>query len=330
VYAGLRALEDFVRAGGGLAIFLGDAIHIAFYNGPLYADGQGLSPLPLAEGKLPEPNREKFFRLNPESVRESPMLRVFSSRGPNFSPFVRFYACVPASAQPGEAAGAPQILAAFDNGLPAVCRRAYGKGAVLVWYTSADTRWSNWPGDLSFLPVMNEMAWALARQAENVSADVVGRSLGYTLPPRLSGALSAALKTPAYPREDVHILPLQDDGRQRTVLYPEPPHAGLYELTLALADRTEHRVLFSRHTDPRESDLVKAPEADLRAAVGRTCRYTPNLAVQSETATEAPPLKAFWWLFLSVLLVLLALETVLGLRFGHYLPRAKNAPEETR
>ena len=331
-YPALRALEDYVRAGGGLAIFAGDRISPAFYNGPMYADGRGLSPLPLAHRPPPRPNPQTFVRLGAESIRDVPMLRVFARQGANFSRFVRFYAFVSASAQaagPSDASGPARILATFDNGLPAVCRRAYGKGTVIMWYSSADTKWTNWPKNLSFLPVMNDMAWDLARVAENAFDDVVGRSIGYTLPARLSGTLSAVLKTPAYPTEDIHVLALQDDGRQRTVHHPEPPHAGLYEMTLIQADRTEHRVLFSRHTDPKESDLVRVPEAAVRALVGRDAVYQADLAAEAAPAGEATPLKALWWVFLAVLLAVLAGETVLGLRFAHYLhlPHARKAPE---
>jgi hypothetical protein len=330
----LRALEDYVRAGGGLAIFSGGSLSTAFYNGPLYADGQGLSPLLLNEGPRPAPEPDKFARLNPESVQDVPMLRVFSSRGVNFSPFVRFYAHLRASPPPPEASartGAPQVLASFDNGFPAVCRRAYGKGAVIMWYSSADTSWTNWPKDLSFLPVVNDMAWELARATENIYDDVAGRSIGYTLPARFSGALAAVIKTPAYPTEDAQALTFQDDGRQRSVCLPQPPLAGLYELALTMGDRTEHRVLFSRHPDPRESQLVKATEAEAREAAGPGCAYTPRMAVEGERPAEARPLKAFWWVFLAALLGVLAVETVLALRFGHYLRHTRPAgPEAAR
>ncbi|MGD0898491.1 MAG: BatA domain-containing protein [Thermoguttaceae bacterium] len=333
IYPGLRAIEEYVRAGGGLAIFAGDNISTAFYNGPFYADGRGLSPLPLADRPLPTADGEKFVRLAAESVRDIPMLRLFSSRGPNFSQFVRFHAVVPALIEPGEAARATagsQILASFDNGLPAVCRRSYGKGSVIMWYSSADTKWTNWPKDLSFLPVMNDMAWELARVAENDLDDLAGRTIGYTLPVRLSGAVSAVLKTPAYPAEDIEVLALQDDGRQRSVVCPQPAHAGLYELTLALTDRTQQRVLFSRRPDPKESDLTLMTEGDLRTVVGRPCTYVPNLAAEGQAAEASTPLSALWWVFLAVLLAILAVESFLGLRFGHYVRRMPSALELSR
>ena len=329
VYPGLQALEDFVKSGGGLAIFAGDRISADFYNGPMYSNGNGLSPLEISANPVPAIDPKKFLRLNAESVADEPMLRIFSSRGANFSQFLRFYAHIAAN-RPAKEVGAPTVLAAFDNGSPAVCRRSYGKGTVIMWYSSADTKWSNWPKDLSFVPVMNDMAWELARQAENLFDDFVGRTVGYTLPAKLSSALSASLKTPQYPAEDVHALSLDSNARERTVSYPEPAHAGIYELTLLLADRSEHRVLFSRHTDPRESEYARVPESDLRAAVGRPCVYTPDLAVRADAKDGEAPIKSRWWIFLAFLVAVLALENALALRFGHYQSHAGGAAEAAR
>jgi hypothetical protein len=332
-YPALRALEDYVRAGGGLVIFAGEDISPAFYNGPMYADGAGLCPLPLAEGAIAAPRADRFVRLSADSIGEAPMLGVLSSRGANFSRFVRFRGFVTALAPEGQPAAtsrpAPQVLAMFDNGLPAVARRAFGRGAVVMWYTSPDMKWTNWPADLSFLPAMNDMAWELARVAENLFDDVAGRTIGYTLPGRLSGAMSAVLKTPAYPGEDIQSLALRDDGRHRTVSFAEPPHAGLYELTLTLADRTEHRVLFSRHPDARESDLARASEAELRVAVGRPFTRIAGMGDKAGAVEGSGSPPSLWWVFLAAAVAVLVTETVLGLRFAHYQPHAGGVGEAT-
>lgn len=328
VYAVLKALESFVREGGGLAIFPGDRVNKDFYNGPMYADGNGLSPLQVSAPSAQRPDEGRYIRLNPESVRDESMLSIFSSRGVNFSRFLRFYAHLPAAGPRGKAgAGAPMVLAEFDNGSPAVCKRSYGRGWVVMWYTSADTKWSNWPKDLSFVPVVNDMAWELARRTENAFADIVGRSIGYTLPASLSAALSASIKTPRYPEEDVLSLGLTTTAQDKSVLYPEPASAGLYELMLLLADRTEHRVLFSRHADPAESEPARVTEQDLRAMIERPFTFVPDLAIAAESSGDAARVKAWWWLFLIILVGVLALENTLALLFGHYQPHAESAPE---
>jgi hypothetical protein len=326
VYPHVKALEDYVRNGGGLAIFAGESLSVPFYNGPMFAEGHGLSPLPLADVPTPRPDPSIFARLDPQSVRSAPMLRAYASDGAGLARFLRFYAYVSATPRDGESGPeAPQVLARFDNGLPAVCRRGLGKGQVVMWYTSPDTNWSNWPKDLSFLAAMNDMAWDLARAAENTFDDLAGRSIGYTLPQRYSGTLSAVLKTPAYPDEDVHALAIQDDGRQQTVLHPQPPHAGLYELTLMQRDRSEHRILFSRHPDARESLLAKATEADVRAALGEPSEYIARATAGAPPAPADPSTGSLWRIALAVLAGILLLETFLGLRFGHYLRRGQPA-----
>jgi len=324
-YPAVRALEDYVRAGGGLVIFAGERLGTAFYNGPLYADGRGLCPLPLADGPPRRAGGEGFVRLNAASIAEEPMLRVLSEKGANFARFLRFsryMAALRPDAGAGAAPDAPRVLAEFSDGSPAVARRTCGKGTVVMWYASPQTSWTNWPKDLSFLPAMNDMAWQLARTAENIHDDVTGRSIGYTLPGRLSGALSAVLKTPAYPKEDLQTLALQDDGRQRTVSYAAPPHAGLYELMLALADRTEHKVLFSRHPDARESELARASQEEIRAAIDRPFTRVEGLAEGAGAVRAAGRSRSLWWALLAAAAAVLLAETVLGLRFAHYVPRA--------
>lgn len=324
----LRALEDFVKAGGGLGIFVGEGINGTFYNATMHADGKGLSPLQISERPIPAVDLDRFVRLNPETVQDEPMLRIYSSRGANFSQFLRFYSHILAS-PPAADAVTVKVLAAFDTGSPAVCRRSYGKGNVVMWYTSCDTKWSNWPKDLSFVPVMNDMAWDLAKVTENFYSDMVGRAIGYTLPPRLSGALAATLKTPTYPTEDVHSLALQDKGGSQTVLYQSPPYAGVYEMTLLLADRTENRVLFSRHCDPKESDQARVSETDLKTTVDRKCAYVPNLAQSSEVVEASSSVVSHWLILLAILLAVLVIENVLGLRFGHYRPQTQAAAEHS-
>jgi hypothetical protein len=155
----------------------------------------------------------------------------------------------------------------------------------------------------------------------------VGRRLSYALPARLAEATAVTLKTPAYPLEDVQSLPALHDGRQRVVTHADTRAAGIYELLFTLPDRSEHKVFFARRVDPRESDLAKATEAQMRAALDRPYRYLGDLAVREAAAEEEAPRQALWRVFLAILLGVLGLETFLGQRFGHYEPRVRNALE---
>jgi heme/copper-type cytochrome/quinol oxidase subunit 2 len=56
----------------------------------------------------------------------------------------------------------------------------------------------------------------------------------------------------------------------------------------------------------------------------------PNLAAEGQAAEASTPLSALWWVFLAVLLAILAVESFLGLRFGHYVRRMPSALELSR
>jgi len=332
VYPHLQALERYVRDGGGLGIFLGPDVSAAFYSGPFFGDGRGLCPAQVAPENFPKPDPEKFVRLDPQSIGPVPMLRIFTGRSSRFADLVRFHVFAPLLSVSGvssEVAGPANVLARFDDekGSPAVVQRTYGRGTVVFWSTSADTAWSNWPKDLSFLPVMNDMAWELVRPARDEFTGTVGQRIGYALPGRLQEATSALLKTPAYPEEDIVTLDIHHDGRNRMVQFADARYAGVYEMTLSLPDRTEQVVYFTRRVDPTESNLERATEGQIAAAVDRDYRYVPNMAVNEGAAEEEAPRKAFWWIFMAVLLPVLALESFLAQRFGHYQPRVKSALE---
>jgi hypothetical protein len=98
-------------------------------------------------------------------------------------------------------------------------------------------------------------------------------------------------------------------------------------LTFSLADRTEQKVFFSRSVDPRESDLNRMTESDVKAIVGRPCRYTANLAVETDVSDKTPT-KAFGWIFAAALLAVLGLETFLAQYFGHYHARVRDIRSE--
>jgi hypothetical protein len=329
-YPALKMLEDYVRTGGGLGIFPGDLTKHSFYNDVMYRDGRGLLPLPLIDRPVPLPDPDVYVSLDPAGMAPVHMLRAFAGRGSAFSRLLCFHVFVHAADTTGTGttgSGQREVLARFDNGLPALARLRYGRGMVLMWYSAADAKWSNWPRDLTFVPVMNDMVWELARRTGENRDALVGRSITHTLPKRFSGVTAAFLKTPAYPRQDIRTLTIREQGRRRTVTYPDAFSAGVYELTLVSADRTERRHFFARRSDPVESNLAKATQADLAAVVQRPHRYIGNLAAEAAKVEDGPRRKAIWWYFMVLLMAVLFIENILSRRFAHYPTPSRNPRE---
>src|SRR5262249_37008568 len=60
----LKNLEDYVRQGGNIAVFVGDQVKPGYYNKELYKDGKGLFPVPLADRPTePLTQEEKIQKL---------------------------------------------------------------------------------------------------------------------------------------------------------------------------------------------------------------------------------------------------------------------------
>jgi hypothetical protein len=336
VYPQLDALSDFVRAGGGLVIFTGDGINSTFYNGPMHAGGSGLSPLPVGPRKGDPEKRERFYRLDPKSLAAEGVLKVFHSflvAGTDPTQFIRFYAYTstsPASLPPASAeVKPPRILARFadEDNSPAIVARQFGKGTVLIFYTDASMRWSDWPADENgtFVAVLNDLLPYLAKPQETSLSARVGEPIVYELTADLRDA-TAGLITPRHPEQPVvPLVPAQQADRPGTpgrqlLRYERPDHAGQYTLELSLPDQTTRQAIFARTVDPAEGDLACGREPVLAAAFGsEEFLYIDRTAAHPGSVAKAQPQKEYWTWALAILALVLAAETFLGQRFGHYM-----------
>jgi len=334
-YPQIEALEEFVRAGGGLAIFAGDRLNPTFYNGPFYAGGSGLSPLRLGPQKGTAAKEGSFFRLDPQSIASAGAMRVFRdflAAGVDPTRFLRFYAFLSTNSVTPPAASPdvrpPRILAKFadEDSSAAIVSRQFGKGMVLAFYSTASMRWNDWPADENgtFVAVLNDMLSYLAKpQARSLSARV-GEPIILPLGPELRDA-TASLKTPRHPTEPVvPLVPVARgegpaDKGEKLLRYDRADHAGQYTLELSLPDATTRRALFARTIDPIEGDLTCDRQAGLAATLGsEEFTYVDRTADHPGKVARAGPQKEYWTWALAILAALLAAETFLGQRFGHY------------
>jgi hypothetical protein len=136
-------LEDYVAGGGNLLVFLGDKVSTAFYNATLAGANRregGLLPGTIA-GKREEP--VGFIgAINYEhralSAFQAPKL------GTLLGPALTFKALrVDAPAQ--------NVLMKASSGAPLLCEKAFGKGKVLLFASTADKDWSDFPIRPAFL-----------------------------------------------------------------------------------------------------------------------------------------------------------------------------------
>ena len=109
-------------------------------------------------------------------------------------------------------------------------------------------------------------------------------------------------------------------GKSR-LRYTSTAHAGLYTLALSMPDKSVRRVLFARNVDPVEGQLDPGGVEEIESAFGATrdsFTYVSRTGPQSAGAVQTRTEKEYWVWALSLALALLALETFLAQRFGHY------------
>ena len=326
-YPQLTALQEYVQAGGGLVIFTGDRVNLEFYNRRLYDEGAGLAPFPIGPPKG-APRQDTYFRLDPRSVQADSILRSFQGEAVIAATLIRFFAFNPADeiapARATTQARPPRVLARFadDKNSPALVHRQYGRGNVLTVYTTASAQWNDWPQlpteVATFPPVMHDTVAAIARAQQQQQTAGVGEPIHYDLPPQQAEA-RVLVRTPLYPAADAVALPVGQDNGKRSVHFAGADHAGIYSLQVGLADTSVEEVLLARNADGAEGILAPGGREDLAAALGGSdFAYEKRTGAAELAEVRSGSDKEYWIWAVAALLTLLAVETVLGQKFGHY------------
>ncbi|MDX1944014.1 MAG: BatA domain-containing protein [Pirellulaceae bacterium] len=177
---GVATLETYVRGGGGLAIFSGPQMNLAFYNSALYRDGEGLLPLPLATDiELPpvidaaEPDIE---------LENHPIFSFFLSETNPLIRGIRIdrYRKVDPAWKPDPQNPVEIIARTRDRGA-LVVEKKFGAGTVLLLTTTCPPLWNDWAKDPSFVVLVLKMQSYLATANRLDDPRLVGTPLDLQL-----------------------------------------------------------------------------------------------------------------------------------------------------
>jgi hypothetical protein len=207
------------------------------------------------------------------------------------------------------------LATAGGGGEPLVLERPVGRGGgrVVVWCTSADGAWNNWPLMPNFVPLVNETVYHLASSRTQSSRS---RHLDAGAPLEWSGPAEPRIKSASVTRPDGKVVqkqPSLTNGRQR-LAYNDTAEPGLYTLRF---DPTEipQPVYFGVGIDRRELDNAPLSEADhawLKARGFVERRITPA-ELASALGGSGDGVELWKWLGVGVL-GLLVFETVMTRR----------------
>ncbi len=320
-------LEDYVKQGGALVVFLGDRVDATFYNQRLFKDGAGLLParLGLEVGSVGEDKKAVHIDLakpvHPAFQHFTGETAFYVTRSILF--FKYFDLKLPKDTEN------IRVVAQFDTGSPAIVERTYGRGRVMLFASSCDTEWNNFARRAAYPVVMNDLVSHLATGDYEQRNVIVHQPYRRTFAPeelietvkiRPPGDAAQETELRPYP---VRTAPKKDrpDSAMPVVteiLFPDTDIAGPHELEPRKKDGTKHPIeYFAVNSPPEESDLKRYSADEAKEAIkGLEFKYATGvtdleLAVrQSRTGSE---------LARSILLALLAvccIELILGQRFG--------------
>ena len=181
----VRALEEYVSAGGGLVWYLGEQVRPAFYNDKLYQAGKGLFPLRL--GSVAELLVDETNPAPDLAFEQHPAFRVFTGQENPFIESVKVtrYFTAARDWQPDSGI---RVIASLRNKAPLFLEHRFGKGTVITCLTNCGTGWNNWPRNPSFVIMQLELEKAVARSQHTLDRRTVGEPIAI--------ALDAAVYTP--------------------------------------------------------------------------------------------------------------------------------------
>jgi hypothetical protein len=246
-----KALEEFVKNGGGLLVFPGDRTDAAWWNGAF----SKLAPLPL--GSVAGELKEGVAGVGVASQRfENPALELFNDprNGSMTEAAIKVWFKMRAPASAGGPLD-PVVLARLESGDPFLAEKAFGQGRVISCATAADADWSNLPARPFYLPLVQRLCVYLASTVYPPRNLEVGQQLVSFLPATAVGKKAILTGPDGAPQE----VPVVKKGEQGVIEFGPVFLPGLYTLTVPGGEPL-HYVF---NADRKESDLARLAETEI-------------------------------------------------------------------
>jgi hypothetical protein len=242
-----------------------------------------------------------------------PIFEIFNApRSGDFST-ARFYRYRALTAQPNAS-----VIARFDDGSPAIVERSVGEGKIIVWASTIDAYWTNFPLQPVFLPFVHQLGKHAGRYADPrpwfVAGDVLDLSRHGELTTPFTGgraadsAASLIIESPSGARERAtpsgagHLVSLREQG--------------FYELRGPNTPVGSGRPI-AVNVDPKESDLSHLDPQDIVLAVtAGPGQAVPGGDLNSSTPQDQERRQRIWWYLLLVALLIMGAETLLSNRLS--------------
>jgi hypothetical protein len=309
-----EAVSNFLVAGGGVLVTLGERVDANHYNGDLYRGGQGWLPARLEDTAGDEAQPEKavaplassLFHPAVELFRDVPVGGLGEVRFPRWWKVTT----------PGRNTGSVPI-AMLNNSDPLLVEKPYRNGRAILSAVPLDRSWRTNLTELpAFVPLAHELSYYLGgvRAAEHNLQP--GQPIRYR-PESEDGLDALTLQTP-----EGAARPLRIGGSGDATSYPaqllRQPNGplvvfeGTRETGIYRLNAGDQAIPYVVQPDPRESDLTPCGEEE-RARVAKLIPmdYEDDRSEILKTMTVATQQHEVWWLMLVGVVALLCCEVLM-------------------
>ncbi len=301
-----RRLEDFVREGGGLLVFLGDDVDTGAYNLGLYRDGKGVLPAELLSGLGPDRDAGRLEG-GKASVGLDPLehpMTVSMRTGDYGQPaevLIRTYMKVRA------VAGDARIICRYSDGAPAILEKRFGRGNAVLVTTACDRDWGDMPVQPLYLPLVQDSIRYLLRKqrldilvGEEWSKVLLSSERGHPIVITAPGSVRHEMLSEAKD-EDTAMLVYRETGRK-----------GFYHVGIEGVGE----MLFAANVDTEEGLPDRVSDAEVRRLFPKfEHEYFDTTRDIKKAARELMAGSELTKAFLYAALALLCLEVCLGYAF---------------
>jgi hypothetical protein len=338
-------LEAHLKRGGSVVVGLGPnaAKNIDGYNRVLYNDGNGLLPGPLVGVRRAGEGQYYSLHADEEAFQQPPLSGFKSEKErssfatPHFGRYIRLDLPPTGAARrifsflPSDRSGKVEKLD------PAVIEWPRHRGRVIVFTSSLNADWTEWPRTLSFAPFVQELLRFAVSVATRKTVQA-GEPLEEYVPANFVGLSATVTHESGAALEPVRVQPQDEAGLVRMAA---TDRSGVHRVALS-----NHEALFAVNvpviapTGGAESDLRRLSIADFKTAMPEADiqivedvadvkhKSVQMVGVDGDARSVEPRGPAVARVLLFVVVLLLVLETILALKLGS--ARAGSAADPMR
>jgi hypothetical protein len=306
--ADLVKLENFLREGGCLWVFLGGKVNAQHYNSPQWS----FLPIALTQ-PVGDAAKKQTFEFGETREGHALFRTKLDLRA------ARFWLCwgTDRASLKRDAA----VLQSFTNGQPALVEGAFGKGKVLLFTSTADAEWGNFPLRRAYLPWVHAAIYYLSGADVHASAFKLKEPVKFqAIAAHYKDQVAVTIPTDDPAGKTLTLVP-QLKGGYAECVFTQTDRPGLYKVSADPA--FTHSGGFGVNLDVKESFItMEEPDKIAAGAPAGLLKFVegPKRDIVEEVKKSREG-QDYWPLIFKLALLVFVVESL----FGNLVSRAAKA-----